>query len=121
MTPDVARDSAGSRAIDQWLDKRSEPAPPTLRVRIAHAVDAVRGNRAQSVADISAHAGAQLLERLLAEGCAARSAAPDLLAADALVTYAFEAAADEENRGARELGERASRTMLDIARLGGEP
>jgi hypothetical protein len=106
--------------VDAWLDQRSEPAPATLRARIAHAVESLSGVREEDVADLSAEAGEKLLARLLAEGCAARSAAPDLLAADALVTYAFEAVAEDTGCTAREIGERAARAMVDIALLGGD-
>ncbi len=41
-----------------------------------------------------ADAGASILKSLDKDGCTERSAALDLLAADALFTYAFEAAAD---------------------------
>lgn len=41
-----------------------------------------------------ADAGSSILEALDEKGCTERSAALDLLAADALFTYAFEAAAD---------------------------
>ena len=106
--------------IEAWLDRRSERAPATLRARISVAVDALGGELPSTVADLSARAGEELLARLLTEGCAARSAAPDLLAADALVTYSFEAVAEEESATARSIGERARETMSEIASLGGE-
>ena len=109
-----------SQAIEKWLDERAKPAPRTLRVRIARAVEGVGGESSASIADISARAGQQLLAQLLTEGCAARSAAPDLLAADALVTYAFEALADDGATSACAIGERASSAMIAIARLGGD-
>ena len=106
--------------IEGWLDRRSEPAPATLRARITVAVDALDGEVPSSVADLSARAGEELLARLLADGCAARSAAPDLLAADALVTYSFEALAEDGNGTARSIGDRARQAMSDIASLGGD-
>jgi hypothetical protein len=118
VTGDVRDDQSQSRGMDAWLDRRSEPAPATLRARISLAVDTLRGELPSNVADLSARAGEELLDRLLADGCAARSAAPDLLAADALVTYSFEALADDANATARSIGERAARTMSDIASLG---
>ncbi len=43
-----------------------------------------------------ANAGASILRSLDESGCTGRAAALDLLAADALFTYAFEAAADSK-------------------------
>ena len=120
MTGDVTDDQSQPRAMEGWLDRRSEPAPATLRARITVAIDALAGELPSSVAELSARAGEELVTRLLADGCAGRSAAPDLLAADALVTYSFEALADDANATARSIGERAARTMLDIASLGAD-
>lgn len=46
---------------------------------------------------ILADAGASILKSLDEDGCTERAAALDLLAADALFTYAFEAAADSRS------------------------
>ena len=53
------------------------------------------------------------MERLVVDGCLTRDAALDLLAVDALVTYAFEAAADEPSS----LEARAGRALARIAAL----
>jgi hypothetical protein len=50
---------------------------------------------------------------LLADGRTGRECAPELLAADALVTYAFEAASDDSPR----LAGRARDAMTRLARL----
>lgn len=57
---------------------------------------------------ILADAGASILKSLDESGCTDRSSALDLLAADALFTYAFEAAADS-----RAEIEAASRYVLE--------
>jgi hypothetical protein len=57
-----------------------------------------------------------LLDRLLRAGCATRAAATDLLVADALVTYAFEAASTEPAR----LEERARDAMARLSALAHE-
>jgi len=54
-----------------------------------------------------------LLADLLALGCAQRDRALDLLAVDALVTYAFESAAESPET----LSARATSAMTEIARL----
>jgi hypothetical protein len=58
-----------------------------------------------------------LLTHLLRDGCAERGSALDLLVADALVTYAFEAAGDDPARLAR----RAATATSRIAALAGDP
>ena len=77
-----------------WLDGRDPPAPPGLRNRLLELLPsdlpAVSGIPVELL-----RAGQGLLITLLDGDCASRSAALDLLAADALVTYAFEVAADE--------------------------
>jgi len=50
---------------------------------------------------------------LLGDGCLTRESALDLLAVDALITYAFEAAADEPDR----LEERSEQALAAIAAL----
>lgn len=54
-----------------------------------------------------------MLADLIALECAQRDRALDLLAVDALVTYAFEAAAEQPDT----LAKRATEAMLSIARL----
>ena len=58
-----------------------------------------------------------LLAELLALDCAQRERALDLLAVDALVTYAFEAAAESPDT----LAARATSAMSEIARLAARP
>lgn len=60
-------------------------------------------------------AAEHLLGRLLSDGCMSRSAALDLLVADALVTAAFETGADDPER----VDARADWAMRRIASLGG--
>jgi len=80
--------------LREWLHDR-EPAPPDL---LAARIDAVLGDRADAdKSRASAHcldAAEELLSELAARRSAGRESALDLLTVDALVTYAFEAAAD---------------------------
>jgi uncharacterized membrane protein len=64
--------------------------------------------------DACLRAGAQLVESLLRNNATSRDSALDLLAADALVTYAFESACDRPG----ELSARAREAMVRIASLG---
>lgn len=53
------------------------------------------------------------MTKLLGDGCLTRASALDLLAVDALITYAFEAAADDPDQ----LEERAEGALAMIAAL----
>lgn len=73
-----------------WLDARESPPPPELRAHIARALEGVR---AETVPGALAEAALACLQTTLAAP-QARETAPDLLTADALLTYALEAAAE---------------------------
>ena len=62
-------------------------------------------------------AGEQLLAGLLNGDCSSRDCALDLLTADALVTYAFELAANDPSR----IGERAQQATARLAALASAP
>lgn len=109
---------AHGAALIAWLDRRAEPAPASLRPRLAAAVAATRVADDESLVVHSAMAGERLLQRLLQDGCGARAEAPDLLAADALVTYAFEAAAEDASLDPQAIDARAMEAMTRIAALG---
>ena len=101
---------------EQWLAAR-RPAPPEP----LH--DRLRGLLAGGGDDASADVSARLLERgaatlagVLAGAASSRDSARELLAADALVTYAFEAAADTPEG----LEERARGALASLAALGAE-
>jgi hypothetical protein len=73
-----------------WLGER-EPAPPTaLRARLERVVD----DSAEPLPEHLARLGRELLAAVAARPDGGRDLALDLLAADAFVTYAFEAQAD---------------------------
>ena len=105
--------------LSAWLDAR-RPAPP---VRLRERIDAALGPALQSDANDAAaaclRAGEQLARELLQENATSRDSALDLLAADALVTYAFEAASERPG----ELAAQCREAMTRIAALAsaGEP
>jgi hypothetical protein len=81
-----------------WLETRTPPIPDGLRERLRAALNAPADEPALAAADVRcpatlADAGIARLEAAIAQG-SDRAAAYDLLAADALLTYAFEAAAE---------------------------
>ncbi len=79
-----------------WLDARRPVPPDGLRLRIDEAVSAAAGTPGASVSESFVRAAKSILVRLADSGGAVeRATAIDLLAADALITYALEAAAED--------------------------
>ena len=74
-----------------WLAPRIEAAPESLRTRMMSAVTNATGG---TVHDLLAAAAADCLKRAM-EKPSDRASALDLLAADALLTHACEAAAEQ--------------------------
>lgn len=99
--------------LRSWLDARLPEAPEALRGRIAE----LMAEHPEWERLPRQHALLQASEVLMKEVLAAapkdREAALDLLAGDACVTYAFEAAADEPG----DLGALADQAMQRIAQL----
>jgi hypothetical protein len=80
--------------LADWLRDRTPAPPPRLAERI-HTVLAERVSRpANEAPELCVDAAAELLHDLL-DRPTGRASALDLLAVDALVTYAFEAAASD--------------------------
>ena len=103
--------------VGEWLDGRTPAPPPVLRARIREALGDASAASAHGVADLCLGAAERLVGALLAGDCTSRDCALDLLTADALVTYAFEAA--EQSPG--DLVPRAAAAMRRIAALGATP
>lgn len=80
--------------VEHWLDARQPAPPPSLRAAIDAALRAsAPGAPDAPVHDRLAEAGLEALGRV-ARKPSERSTAAELLAADALLTYACEAAAE---------------------------
>jgi hypothetical protein len=99
--------------LGEWLDARCAAAPDALARRVRELVAPHAGADADRACELCLEAGEALLAELLREGCASRQSALDLLAVDALVTYAFEAAGAEPGS----LDGRAHRAMVGISAL----
>jgi hypothetical protein len=100
--------------VRDWLVHRTPVPPPALRAR----VDEALGDSATAtddVAEVCLCAAERLIRELLHGECTSRESALDLLTADALVTYAFEAA----GASPADLVPRASAAMRRLAVLGG--
>jgi len=97
--------------LSAWIRGRSPAPPPHLLSRIE--AMAANAPRAATPADALLDAAAAAMADVLRDGCLTRSAGLDLLTIDALVTYAFEAAADD----AQQLDERSGTALVRIAAL----
>lgn len=94
-----------------WLRERSPAPPPRLLARIDESLG-VRGTDSAAVApELCISAAEDLLHELLARPTTGRESALDLLTVDALITYAFEAAADSPET----LSARAADAMVRLS------
>jgi hypothetical protein len=113
QAPSTGEASAHVATVGDWM-ARLAPAPPAaLHVRLCELVARSAHRPVTEVPEACLEAGESLLDSLLASGSTSRATALDLLAVDALVTYAFQAGADDPAR----LEERAARAMARIALL----
>lgn len=103
--------------VADWLDGRTPVPPPALRARIREALGEASTASVERAGDVCLAAAERLVGGLLAGDCTSRDCALDLLTADALVTYAFEAAAQSP----ADLVPRAAAAMRRIAALGATP
>lgn len=100
--------------VSEWLDGRTPPGPTALRARIDDALGAAAAGNSATATNACLAAAERVVEDLMVRDCTSRESALDLLAADALVTYAFEAASETPS----ELVQRATEAMLRMAVLG---
>jgi hypothetical protein len=80
-------------SLTKWMESRTPAPPPALAERMGPAVHAAAVGGA-APADGALAAAMTLADSILCDGSGARTGAITLLAADALLTYAFEAAAE---------------------------
>jgi len=84
-----------------WLNSRRPAPPAALRAHL----EAVAADGAEPLAEHLARLGAELLARVAGHPAGGRELALDLLAADAFVTYAFEAQAEADVDGLARLAQ----------------
>ena len=104
------------RSHTAWLAAREPEAPPALTACVRDLFEAHPEWERLSRVDAFIEASEVLLRRVLEGGAVARANALDLLAADACVTWAFEAAADDPGTVAG----RAERATKGIAMIAAE-
>jgi len=102
--------------VADWIRARSPAPPPALAASVIASLGEHGGHDASRTTECCLDTAVALLEELLADDPLPRSEAAVLLAADALVTYAFEAAADSPDR----LDHRAVDAMARLALLAGD-
>ncbi|MEO7713230.1 MAG: hypothetical protein ABIV10_09965 [Gemmatimonadaceae bacterium] len=100
--------------VREWLDGRTPAGPAVLRARIDDALGTAADGESATATSACLAAAQRLVEELMLRDCASRESALDLLAADALVTYAFEAASESPTH----LVQRATEAMIRMADLG---
>lgn len=111
--PEAREAQPDPTTVGEWL-AAIEPVPPAaLHARLADLMSASAGRPVADVPEVCLEAGERLLDALLTSGTTARATALDLLAVDALITYAFQAASDDPAR----LEARAAQAMTRIAAL----
>jgi len=103
----------GPVPLHDWLRSRVPEPPRDLASRIAAMTAGTAGAPVAPHASALLDAGEAAMGTVLQGGCLTRQSALDLLAVDAIVTYAFEAAADDPDR----LEERAAEALARIAAL----
>ena len=84
--------------LQEWIERRELEPPAALADRLRTAVAATPDTAGMPLPDAAVEAALELLDTLLHGAGASRAGALGLLTADALMTYAFEAAADEPDR-----------------------
>lgn len=97
--------------VADWIRARSPAPPPAFAALVITSLGTRADDDASRAAESCLDAAIALLEELLAGDPLGRSDASALLAADALVTYAFEAAADMPGS----LDDRAGDAMVRLA------
>ncbi len=99
-----------------WLATREPEAPSALTACVRQVLESHPEWERLSRVDAFIEASEVLLRRVLEGGAVARASALDLLAADACVTWAFEAAADDPGM----VSGRAERATKGIAVIASE-
>ena len=80
--------------VREWLSSRASAAPSALQSRILDLVGGRADHPAAAATTVFIDAARDTLQRLLDDEQYGRDGALDLLAADALMTYAYEHAAE---------------------------
>lgn len=99
-----------------WVQSRTPTPPEAMLARVVEALGTRATEDASRASTLCLDAATELLEQLLTQDPLGRESAIDLLAVDALVTYAFEAAGGDVGR----LDEGANAAMIRLGELAAE-
>lgn len=99
--------------LQEWFASRSPAPPADLLDRLTACVGQAAHESADLLPERAIETAEGMLQQLLSTGDTGRATALDLLVVDSLVTYAFEAAADQPET----LGGRAQTAMQRLAAL----
>jgi hypothetical protein len=80
--------------LQRWIDSRNPAPPPALAACMRPALDSAAAAGVRRLDEGALDAALAIADSVLRDASGARTGAIALLAADALVTYAFEAAAE---------------------------
>ena len=105
--------SSRMETVERWLIALQPPPPSALAARLTELLAPYLAWPMARVPDACLEAGERLLSALLISGSTERGTALDLLAVDALVSYAFQAAADAPDQ----IELRAAQAMRRISAL----
>jgi hypothetical protein len=94
------------RDVLAWLEARRPLPPDALRARLEAAMTDAEQHLPVPLPDYLAGVGRQVLARVAGRPGGGRELAHELLAADAFITYAFEAQAEADVAGLAALAER---------------
>jgi len=106
--------------VAEWIATRVPAPPAAVMERVLLALGESGDDEDRLAPERCLEAAERVVAGLLREGRIGRESAGELLAADALVTYAFEAASDDPAR----LDERtqvAMRRLAELGTIGGAP
>ncbi len=84
--------------LQRWIESRTPVPPPALLHRMHPAIERAEASGDARTDRAALDAALVVAEEILCDANAARGGAITLLAADALVTYAFEAASADPDR-----------------------
>jgi len=86
--------------LNEWLASRTPPPPPRLRARLDEVMEAIAANPSDPMPRALVESASAILRDTVARSSNDRNAAAalELLAADALITYAVEAATEDCER-----------------------
>lgn len=105
--------AASATTVAEWVAQVEPVPPPALAQRLLEMIASDGTRPVDQVPEVCLDAAERALASMLETGSTSRDSALDLLTVDALVTYAFQAAADAPER----IEARAMRAMQRIAAL----